>query len=53
MKPKDEQEETKEMTKLGVECQGNHENMKKEMEKTGSSEKKCPYCGKEIKCLNR
>ena len=43
------QEETKEMTKLGVECQGDHEKLKGEMEKTGSEECECPYCGKKIK----
>jgi len=37
-----------EMAKLGVECQGNHDNITSEMEKTGDRAKKCPHCGKTL-----
>jgi len=42
-------EETEEMTKLGVKCQGDHNNMKEEMIKTGSTSCECPYCGMKLK----
>lgn len=43
------QEEQEEMTKVGVECNGSHEDLIGEMEKTGSDSKTCPHCGMVIK----
>lgn len=38
-----------EMEKVGVECKNHHDDLMKEMEKTGSDSQVCPHCGKTLK----
>jgi len=45
----DPDKNNEEMEKFGVQCKRDHTKTKGEMEKTGSSECKCPHCGDSIK----